>query len=45
MDMRQVDSELLIAYLLAELGVTRDEAEAEVILMTSRKEENAEQEA
>lgn len=40
--MRQIDDELLIAYLLAELGVTRGEAEEEVRLMTSRREDNAE---
>ena len=43
--MRQIDDELLIAYLLAELGVTRIEAEEEIRTMSSRKEENAEQEA
>ena len=43
--MRQIDDSLLIAYLLAELGVTRIEAETEIRQMTSRKEDYAEPEA
>jgi hypothetical protein len=42
---RQIDDPLLIAYLLAQCDMTRDEAEERILLMTIQGEDDAEQEA
>ena len=43
--MQQITDSLLIAWLLSELGIDRNEAEERILLMTLQGEKDAEQEA